>query len=259
VAQYTYALEKVQASFKPCPRRRHLRVKSHPETPMRAITLRLLALVPLPLIAAGFGGWAAVTVEDLPDYVVSQQPIRLAFMIRQHGVRPLEGLSPLVEARSGGGGGGGGGSDTTFAAEPAGETGRYAASVTLPEPGRWTLTIHSGFGRSSVSLLPLDAVAPGAAAPAPLAAAERGRRLFVAKGCVTCHLNRAVNETSIGVGPELTGRRFAPEYLARFLADPAAVIPPPPGQFGMPNLRLRPAEIAALTAFLNGGGQEVSR
>jgi mono/diheme cytochrome c family protein len=220
---------------------------------MRAITLRLLALVPLPLIAAGFGGWAAVTVEDLPDYVVSRQPIRLAFMIRQHGVRPLEGLSPLVEARSGRG------SDTTFAAEPAGEIGRYAASVTLPAPGRWTLTIHSGFGSSNVSLLPLDAVAPGAAAPAPLADAERGRRLFVAKGCVTCHLNRAVNETSVGVGPELTGRRFAPEYLARFLADPATVIPPPPGQFGMPNLRLRPAEIAALTAFLNGGGQEASR
>ena len=102
-------------------------------------------------------------------------------------------------------------------------------------------------------------LAPGAPVPAPLADAERGRRLFVAKGCVTCHLHRAVNETSIAVGPELTGRRFAPEYLARFLADPAAVIPPPSGAFGMPNLRLKPAEIAALTAFLNTVGQEASR
>jgi len=92
-----------------------------------------------------------------------------------------------------------------------------------------------------------------------LADAERGRRLFVAKGCVTCHLHRAVNETSIAAGPELTGRRFAPEYLARFLADPAAVIPPASGAFGMPNLHLKPTEIAARTAFLNTAGQEASR
>ncbi len=220
---------------------------------MRRATLRLLLLsaVPLPLVAA-FGGWAALTVADVPDYVVARQPLEVAFMVRQHGVRPLGGLSASVEAQSGN-------LDTTVAASAGRETGAYTATLTLPQPGRWTITIRSGFGSSNVTLLPMPAVAPGAPVPAPLSDAERGRRLFVAKGCVTCHLHRAVNETSIGVGPELTGRRFAPEYLARFLADPAAVVPPPPGQPGMPNLRLKPAEIAALTAFLNTAGQEASR
>ncbi|PYO36457.1 MAG: hypothetical protein DMD37_10700 [Gemmatimonadetes bacterium] len=220
---------------------------------MRWTTIRflLLGLLPLSLVAA-FGGWAAITVENVPDYVVARQPLDLSFMVRQHGVRPLGGLSPRVEAKSGN-------LETAVAASPGGETGRYRATLSLPEPGRWTITIRTGFGTSNVTLLPVLVVAPGAPVPAPLADAERGRRLFVAKGCVTCHLHRAVNETSIAVGPELTGRRFAPEYLARFLADPAAVIPPPSGAFGMPNLRLKPAEIAALTAFLNTVGQEASR
>ena len=204
------------------------------------------------LFVAAFGGWAAITVEDLPDYVVARQAIDLSFMVRQHGVRPLEDLHPRVEAKSAN-------REVSVAATPGAKTGLYTTRLTLPEPGRWTITIRSGFGNSNVTLLPLHALAPGAPAPAPLADAERGRRLFVAKGCVSCHLHRAVNETSIAVGPELTERRFAPEYLARFLADPAAVIPPRAGAPSMPNLGLKPAEIAALTAFLNGGGAEASR
>jgi len=204
------------------------------------------------LFVAAFGGWAAITVEDLPDYVMARQAIDLSFMVRQHGVWPLEDLHPRVEAKSAT-------REVSVAATPASKTGLYTARLTLPEPGRWTITIRSGFGNSNVTLLPLQALSPGAPAPAPLADAERGRRLFVAKGCVSCHLHRAVNETSIAVGPELTERRFAPEYLARFLADPAAVIPPRAGAPSMPNLGLKPAEIAALTAFLNGGGAEASR
>ena len=204
------------------------------------------------LFVAAFGGWAAITVEDLPDYVVARQAIDLSFMVRQHGVRPLEDLHPRVEAKSAN-------REVSVAATPGAKAGLYTALLTLPEPGRWTITIRSGFGNSNVTLLPLHALSPGAPAPAPLPDAERGRRLFVAKGCVSCHLHRAVNETSIAVGPELTERRFAPEYLARFLADPAAVIPPRAGAPSMPNLGLKPAEIAALTAFLNGGGAEASR
>ena len=47
------------------------------------------------------GGWAVVTVDDLPDYVVAGQPVRLSFVVRQHGMTPLDGLRPSVEARSG--------------------------------------------------------------------------------------------------------------------------------------------------------------
>src|SRR5207247_10711610 len=118
-----------------------------------------------------------------------------AYRDRQHGERPCAGINPKVEAKSGS-------RKLTDAAVPGSETGQYKARLTVPEPGRWTITIHSGFGKSDVTLLPLPALAPGAPAPAALSDAERGRRLFVAKGCVTCHLHRAVNETSIAVGPE---------------------------------------------------------
>src|SRR2546425_230545 len=116
---------------------------------MRATFLRvlLLALLPLSLVAA-FGGWAAVPVGDLPDYVGARQPLDLSFMVRQQGVRPLSGLSPTVEVKSGS-------RQVTVAAVAGSETGQYTARLTVPEPGRWTITIHSGFGKSDVTLLPL--------------------------------------------------------------------------------------------------------
>jgi hypothetical protein len=56
------------------------------------------------------------------------------------------------------------------------------------------------------------------------------------------------------IGPELTGKRYPPEFLHRFLADPAANATHT-GPFRMPNLGLKQQEIAALVAFLNAGRQ----
>jgi len=53
------------------------------------------------LIAAAIGGWAVITVEQLPDYVTAGQPVTLTFTVRQHGVTRLSGLKPSIEARSG--------------------------------------------------------------------------------------------------------------------------------------------------------------
>lgn len=205
--------------------------------------MRVLLLL---LSFATFGGWASITVDDLPDYVVARRPVTLAFIVRQHGVRPLTGLTPTVEAKMGS-------LAATATATPLAEPGRYSVALTVADTGEWTITINSGFGNSRVTLAPIRAIAPGAAAPRPLAEAERGRRLFVAKGCVTCHMYKGLSENSIAVGPELTEMRLAPEFLSRFLADPAAVLPPKPNGYGMPNLGLKGAEIAALVAFLNAG------
>jgi cytochrome c2 len=85
----------------------------------------------------------------------------------------------------------------------------------------------------------------------PLSEAEYGRRMFVALGCVTCHVHRAVGikgELS-RFGPDLTDRRFAADYLARFLADPS--IKQPTNGRQMPNLALREKDIAPLVAFIN--------
>jgi cytochrome c2 len=74
----------------------------------------------------------------------------------------------------------------------------------------------------------------------------------VAKGCGTCHVHRDVSGSgTVAVGPELTNLRLAPDFLQRFLADPATL-----GSTNrMPNLSLKPPEIAALIAFLNAERQ----
>jgi cytochrome c2 len=208
----------------------------------RASRFALPALL-LPLLGI-YGGWAAITVEDLPDYGVVRQPLNLTFTVRQHGLTKLSNLEPRVEARGSGG-------TTAAVATPGKDAGQYTARLVLPQAGAWTITIHSGFGSSRVTLEPMPVIDASAQAPV-LAESERGRRLFVAKGCVTCHLHRDVSGSGVvAVGPELTSRRLAPEYLQRFLADPSMI-----GSANkMPNLNLKQAEIAALIAFLNPDGQ----
>ncbi|MBI4543959.1 MAG: cytochrome c [Gemmatimonadetes bacterium] len=209
--------------------------------PIRWIAPGLLSLAG---IAAFAGGWATITVEDLPDYVVARQPVTLAFAVRQHGRELLEGLAPSLEARAGE-------LEVRAAATPGEGPGRYRAVLALPQPGDWTITLRSGFRSSKLALLPLKATEPGRPAPTPLPDTERGHRLFVAKGCLTCHLHAEVRGSgAVPVGPELTGRRYPADYLAKFLADPASASPAK-GTAKMPDLDLKPREIAALVAFLN--------
>lgn len=77
-----------------------------------------------------------------------------------------------------------------------------------------------------------------------------GQQLFLAKGCVVCHVNdRAIEnsqEFSVGAGPDLTKYRSSPQFLRQFLADPGGT----KTTTDMPNLELAPAEIDALVSFL---------
>src|SRR5438094_9355298 len=150
------------------------------------------------VIAAAIGGWAVITVEQLPDYVTAGRPVTLSFTVRQHGVTRLSDLKPSIEARSGD-------LTTTATASPGRETGQYASTLSLPRAGEWTITIHSGFLDRQVTLLPLSGIAPGAATPPSPSQPQRGRRLFVAKGCVTCHGPPEGGGSGGGAGrPELT-------------------------------------------------------
>src|SRR5439155_21026858 len=117
----------------------------------RAIRLLLLGVLDLQVIGANGGGWAAITVEDLPDQVVARQPVTLAFTVRQHGVKPIDGLKAKVAATAGS-------LEASAAATAGRETGQYTATLTLPQAGQWTITIHSGFGNSRVTLLPVTAI-----------------------------------------------------------------------------------------------------
>lgn len=205
----------------------------------------LLLAILLPALWAFVGGWAVVSVEDPPEYGVVGTPLTMTFVVRQHGVEPLKDLRPEVEARLGG--------QEVRAAAKAAKDGQYVASLTLPEPGNWSVTIRSGFGNSKLTLLPLRVIPRGSTAPAPLAGIERGRLLFAAKGCVGCHVRNELGggEDSPNFGPDLTGKRFEADFLSRWLSNPASMGPPRYGKGPMPDPRLKPSEITALSSYLN--------
>jgi hypothetical protein len=62
----------------------------------------LSGLLVIPSIPSPRGGWAVVTVENLPDYAVAGRTLPLTFAVRQHGRTMLSGLKPSVEIRSDG-------------------------------------------------------------------------------------------------------------------------------------------------------------
>src|SRR5438046_2294347 len=106
------------------------------------LILGLLAIV----TAAYAGGWAIITLNELPDYAVAGKPISLTFAVRQHGVTLLSGLQPSVSATAAGG------LVTKAAVVAGGVPGEYKAALMLPRPGEWAITINSGFNSSAVKI-----------------------------------------------------------------------------------------------------------
>lgn len=201
-------------------------------------------------VAVDAGGWAVITVKDLPDYVFAGKPATLTYSVRQHGKLLLGGLDGRVEGRDG--------AHTVYSAATETEPGYYLATFTLPHAGDWTIEIHGGWtGGTNSSRLMLRAIATDASAPV-VSDSERGRRLFAGKGCITCHAHDSVGRALENVGPALTARRYQPSYLQSFLAYPRQT---ESAKFGseMPNLQLRNTEIASLVAFINGDGDSGAR
>ena len=200
---------------------------------------------------ATMGGWAVVTVTDLPEYFVAGRSYTIEFTLRQHGRHLLNDLEPeLIVATSAPRLGGlvGGANEQRIPAKARGQ-GTYAAAFTAPATGPLYLTIKSGFGASNLRLYPAPVIAAGASAPA-VAPADRGRALFVAKGCNACHANADLvdrpDNQQIKSGPELGGRRLARDYVVQKMKSPASE--------NMPNLGLSDAEVTAIAAFLTNGG-----
>jgi hypothetical protein len=91
-----------------------------------------------------------------------------------------------------------------------------------------------------------------ASGDASISHAELGQQLFVAKGCITCHVNSKVTLGSdywtIDMGaPNLSKFSANPEVLRLRLKDPTLV----KSDTQMPNLHLADDEIDALIAFIN--------
>ena len=197
----------------------------------------------LMITAAHAGGWSIITVNNLPDYAVAGKPVTLTFSVRQHGNKLISGLQPTVRATTLQG------LEAKGIAVQTKNKGEYTASLVFAEPGEWTIRIDGGFNpndmarvHNAVTLDPLKVIQIESSSPLSVSKDARGKRLFVAKGCVGCH--------GAGSVRDLTHKQLADEYLKKFLADPSIT------SVEMPNLKLKEDEIAALVAFINSSFRE---
>ena len=286
--------------------------------PFVLVVIAALALTPIVLA----GGWAVITLDQLPAQVIAGQPLTIGFMVRQHGhtpwvndnvsvsakqtrVRVVLRLAPRDERRERGNAAqayilprgarcSGVSSSNLYPPQqpmpalnvlPASAAGHSSASavppISLPAAiGLIGLVVSVGAGliwlrtrtrpalavTVSVAVISLAAVALTAgqasasiaqpinsgAQSAALSPAELGKELFVAKGCIVCHQHDALYDVKNQIGfsydgaPNLTDIKIDPDYLHRWLKDPAAIKP----DTFMPTLGLNDREIDALVAFL---------
>jgi hypothetical protein len=220
---------------------------------------RMAALAVTAAIGVGdlAGGWAVTTVENPPLSLTAGGSYRLEFTIRQHGRTLLDGLHPVVRVLDASEGKAGALAEIT--ASGTGQPGRYAATIRVPTADSLQLVVASGFGRgrlAELTLVPVPVVSSGARSPR-LTPAEYGRRLFVAKGCGTCHLNGDVPEwarwnESLNFAPDLTGRRLQASYVRQRLTDPGSLPPIGSGDLRMPQLGLAGREVDALVELITG-------
>jgi mono/diheme cytochrome c family protein len=179
---------------------------------------------------------------------------RLEYTVRQHGRDLLTGLQGSVEVQ------GAGGTRTSVQSAPASKKGSYAATFTVPDADQMNLKITSGFsggGWGDLTVTGIPIARAGKERPT-LTLAQRGRRLFVAKGCGTCHTNNDIPEFAQSnrvldkLGPELTGRRLEAAYVRQRLTNPSSLPPIGADAVRMPNLELASGEVDALVAMLSG-------
>ena len=221
----------------------------------RALGVLAMAVLLIAATPTAFGGWAVVTLQDVPEYFEAGKPTTLSFKIRQHGETLLDDLSPTVTLRKADGFLSRLFGRNRVMAVKGSEPGLYEATITPSEAGDVSVTIDTDLFRWKVTLVPFRVVAAGEAAP-PMWPHERGRQLFAAKGCVTCHMKHDEPEFNdwqvVAVGPDLTGRSFPADWLAQKLADPAQFRVARTNGPVMPALTLDEREIAALVHFVNG-------
>lgn len=83
------------------------------------------------------GGWAVVTVDELPPYLHAGEPMTLGFIVRQHGKHPVNLEHVVLTATRLPKG-----ETLTFPAHQEGLTGHYVVEVLLPTAGTWDWSIQ---------------------------------------------------------------------------------------------------------------------
>ena len=144
----------------------------------RKLLIAFMVLIALLALAAPAfaGGWVVVTLDALPGDVRLGETVPLSFVARQHGQTPADFLEPTLVARN---------LDTgetlRATAEKAEGAGRYAASLTFPSEGQWTVTITAApFDQETqvdLAVLPAEAGATATSPAATLLPVIRGMGL----------------------------------------------------------------------------------
>jgi len=251
----------------------------------RSSAIALALLLTTALIAQA-GGWAVITLDELPAQITAGQALSIGFTVRQHGQTLRSDLEPIVRFDR---------ADTKesfqVTAQRQGAEGHYLAQIKFPSAGQWNwrvdieefgmitqpmpmLTVQSAqagtdaakiqlpflskilefiaalrravAGQGSATAMP---VGLAVAKAAPVDQVAWGKALFSAKGCAMCHAHSAVEAHPVWIGaepPNLSQKTYGAEYLRLWLHDPQAVKP----QTKMPKVQLNDREIEALIAFL---------
>jgi len=270
------------------------------------------------------GGWAVITLDEIPTDIVAGEPVTIGFTVMQHGETPMNDLTPTITANIHKD------QEFTVTAVHDGKPGHYTATLTFSTEGKWDWSVHAFTMEQEMPALSVaapvaDVTNHPVAESEPVATsipmlniirlsalgvgliglffvfrrrsrfamaltvvcllvgiwsfvvaptipkveaqsqsssdaeievpsvlqAEVGQQLFVAKGCVTCHVNNKLELVSasgiVGGAPDLTNYSASPDALRSWLKDPVSVKP----TTWMPNLHLSDAEIEALIAFIN--------
>jgi hypothetical protein len=122
----------------------------------RIAMLAILVAAAVPATAQA-GGWATVELDGGPAGLSAGEPWRVELTVLQHGITPLDGVTPSIRIRNDAG------VTRMFPARPAGRPGRYVAVVRYPEAGIWRTRIFDGFTDAYPHKLKPVAIAPAGA------------------------------------------------------------------------------------------------
>jgi len=129
------------------------------------ISITLALLLSLVLVIPAFaGGWAVITLDQLPTGVVAGEPLTIGFTVLQHGKTPMDGLDPTITATSS--------KSESFVvhAKPEGETGHYVATLTFPVEGNWNWSIQAFSMEQAMPALSVTAPIAATVSQQPVAA-----------------------------------------------------------------------------------------